>query len=125
MYFIEMEATAHFDEATAWNQLYAFMASRDSAYACMTQDLVDEIIFQKGIEFWGEGIVMYDMKRLDMGIDSAYEGTNFDESGRFTTTGRLPWWTYCIPQDETQINLGIQANNPNPAQAWDPILPKE
>jgi hypothetical protein len=68
---------------------------------------------------------MYDMKRLDMGIDSAYEGTNFDESGRFTTTGRLPWWTYCIPQGETQINLGIKYNNPNPSQAWDPILPKK
>lgn len=125
MYFIEMEATAHFDSATAWSQLYSFMASRDSAYACMTQDLVDEIIFQKGIEFWGEGVIMYDMKRLDMGIDSAYEGTNFDESGRFTTTGRLPWWTYCIPQGETQINLGIKYNNPNPSQAWDPVLPKE
>lgn len=125
MYFIEMEAMAHYDATTAWQKLYDFMATRDSMYACMTQDLIDEIIFQKGIEFWGEGIVMYDMKRLDMPIDSAYQGTNFDPDARFKTNGRLAWWTYCIPQGETQINLGIQCNNPNPSQAWDPVLPTE
>ena len=65
------------------------------------------------------------MKRLDMPIDSAYQGTNFDPDARFKTNGRLAWWTYCIPQGETQINLGIQCNNPNPSQAWDPVLPTE
>ena len=126
MYFIEMEAVTHTQgDDAGWALLTQFMANRDSNYICPTMDIVDEIIFQKGIEFWGEGVIMYDMKRLDMPIDTAWDGTNFDESSRFKTNGRLAWWTYCIPQGETQINLGITVNNPNPTQAWDPVLPKK
>lgn len=116
MYFIQMEATAHFNEAGAWDLLYAFMANRDPYYACKTQNLLDEIIFQKGIEFWGEGQIMYDMKRLNMGVNCAYEGSNYDPQRRFNTETRLPWWTPMIPLAETQVNLGIPAedNNPDP-----------
>ena len=118
MYFIEMEAMAHYNEAAAWELLYTFMASRDSNYACLTQDLVDEIIFQKGIEFWGEGLLMFDMKRLDMGVNSAFPGTNYDEQRRFKTEGRVPWWTYCIPQGEMQLNTALSGkNNPDPSNS--------
>ncbi len=129
MYFIDMEATLHTSGVdAAWQKLIAFMAYRDSNYVCpyATEDgILDEIIFQKSIEFWGEGIVMYDMKRLDMGIDTAFPGTNYPADARFQIEGRVPWWSYCIPMDETQINLAIKENNPNPSQSWDPILPME
>ncbi len=126
MYFIEMEATLHTQGDNAgWLLLTQFMANRDPQYVCPTMDILDEILFQKSIEFWGEGVIMYDLKRLDRAIDSAYKGTNFDVDGRFRTNGRLAWWTYCIPQGETQINLGIKVNNPNPSQAWDPITLEE
>ena len=66
---------------------------------------------------------MYDMKRLNMGIDTAYEGNNFPTDARFTIEGRVPWWTYCIPLGETQVNLAIvDLNNPNPSQSWDPVI---
>ena len=126
MYFIDMEATLHTQGVdAAWQKLMAFMPNRDNRYICPVstyEGLLDEIIFQKGIEFWGEGLLMYDMKRLDMGIDTAYEGTNFPADARFKTEGRVPWWTYCIPLGETQINLAIDENNPNPSQAYDPVL---
>lgn len=129
MYFIDMEATLHTSGIdAAWQKLVAFMANRDSNYVCPYADfggVLDEIIFQKGVEFWGEGIVMYDMKRLDMGINTAYTDTNFPADARFEIEGRVPWWSYCIPQGETQINLAIKENNPNPSQSWDPVLPKE
>ena len=129
MYFIDMEATLHTSGVdAAWQKLVAFMAYRDTNYVCPKatyEGILDEIIFQKGIEFWGEGIVMYDMKRLDMGIDTAFQGTNFPADARFQIEGRVPWWTYCIPLGETQINLAIKENNPNPSQSWDPILPME
>lgn len=129
MYFIDIEATLHTQGVdAAWQKLVAFMANRDSNYVCPKADyegILDEIIFQKGIEFWGEGIVMYDMKRLDMGINTAYQGTNFPVDARFEIKGRVPWWSYCIPLGETQINQAIKENNPNPSQSWDPVLPLE
>jgi hypothetical protein len=126
MYFIEMEAIAHTQgNDVAMMQLIQFMqAYRDPYYACLTNNIVDEIIFQKGIEFWGEGIKMFDMKRLNIGYKAAYEGTNYYDSARFNLNGRAPWWTYCIPKDETDMNkaAAMQGANPNPTQAFDPIL---
>ena len=124
MYFIEMEAVAHAQGNDAgWALLNQFMANRDSNYICPTSDVVDEIIFQKGIEFWGEGIKMFDMKRLDKGYQAAYVGTNYPTDARFNLKGRAPWWTYCIPKDETDMNkaAALQGSNPNPSQAFKPI----
>ena len=125
MYFIEMEAIAHTQGAdVAQMQLLNFMKTyRDPSYACLTNDIVDEIIFQKGIEFWGEGHIMYDMKRLNKGVECAYEGSNYDPQRRFNSEGRLPYWTPQIPQSETQVNLGIKAedNNPDPTDVFTPV----
>ena len=119
-----MEATYHTQGAdAAMQQLAQFMSNRDSAYSIKTQDILDEIIFQKGIEFWGEGQIMYDMKRLNMGVNCAYEGTNYDPQRRFNSETRLPWWTPMIPMGETQVNLGIPANenNPDPTNVVEPL----
>ena len=125
MYFIEMEAIAHTQGAeTAMYALVDFMrAYRDPGYAYKSQNVVNEIIFQKGIEFWGEGIKMFDMKRLDMGYTAYWEGTNYPADARFNLEGRAPWWTYCIPKDETDMNqaAALQGANPNPSQAFQPI----
>ena len=125
MYFIELEAIAHTQGAeTAMFALVDFIrANRDAGYAYKANDVIDEILFHKGIEFWGEGIKMYDMKRLDKGYNSAYEGTNYYESARFNLSGRAPWWSYCIPKDETDMNkaASLQGANPNPTQAFDPV----
>ena len=121
MYFIEMEAVCHTQgDDAGWQLLNAFMANRDSNYICPTADILDEIIFQKKMEFWGEGILMYDLKRLNYGFD-ATKSENYAADARFKSEGRLPWWTYCIPQAETQINLAIDKNNPDPTQAYDPL----
>ena len=122
MYFIEMEAITHTQGNDAgWAKLVEFMANRDTNYICPTSDIVDEIIFQKGVEFYGEGIKMYDMKRLNKGFNSAYKGTNFPVDARFNIEGRAPWWSYPIPKDETDLNKALINNNPNPSQAFDPI----
>ena len=122
MYFIELEARAHMGEDVMMD-LINFMQNRDPYYACKTNDYVDEIIFQKGIEFWGEGIKMFDMKRLDKGYDAAFEGTNYPADARFKIAGRAPWWSYCIPKDETDMNkaAALQGSNPNPSQAFKPV----
>lgn len=126
MYFIEMEAVTHTQGTDAgWALLTQFMLNRDPQYICPTSDIVDEIIFQKSIEFWGEGIIMYDLKRLDKGVQTGYKGTNYDANRRFNTTGRVPWWTYCIPQGETQLNQAIDKNNPDPSQSIEVVQVQE
>ena len=119
MYFIEMEAIYHTQGLdAAWEKLVQFMKNRDASYVCKTADVLDEIIFQKGIEFWGEGLLMFDMKRLDMGVNTGYEGCNYAANARYNSEGRLPWWTMCIPQAETQVNLALEdMNNPDPTLA--------
>ena len=117
MYLIEAEATAHYDEATARTLLTSFMANRDPNYKipAATTDLVEEIIFQKRIEFWGEGIIYYDMKRLNMSMHNGDAGTNAPSMAKFTTDGRAPWWNCVIPLAAVQQNIALTGmNNPDP-----------
>ena len=118
MYFIEAEAMAHYSEAEAREKITSFMTSyRDPRYEIPASgDLVEEIIFQKRCEFWGEGIMFFDFKRLDMGIHNAYDGTNAPAGADFETKGRCPGWNYCIPLAEVQQNVALKGlNNPDPS----------
>lgn len=116
MYFIEAEATAHFDEGAGENLLITFMKNRNPRYSTETvTNLIDEIMFQKRVEFWGEGIVFYDFKRLDMGINNGYSGTNVPSDSCVNVEGRAPWWNFCIPETEVLQNVALEGkNNPNP-----------
>lgn len=117
MYLIEAEATAHYDEATARTLLTSFMTHRDPNYRipAATTDLVEEIIFQKRIEFWGEGIIYYDMKRLNMSMHNADTGTNAPSGAIISTDGRAPWWNCVIPLGAVQQNIALtNMNNPDP-----------
>ena len=132
MYFIEMEATLATEGLTAAQSLLnEFMQSyRYSSYDCYlktlsTEAFIKEMMLQKRIEFWGEGILMYDYKRLNMGITRGYEGTNIPALARFNTEGRSPQWNIVISINEYQSNKGIrhpELNNPNPSEKielWD------
>ena len=124
MYFIQMEAAYHISgDAVARDLLIQFMANRDSNYNCFRtgEEVLNEIIAQKALEHWGEGIVMYDMKRLDMGVKCGFEGSNYYVEGRHNSDGRLPWWNYCIPQGELERNEGITKNNPDPSESLKPV----
>lgn len=116
MYLTEAEATAHYDEATARTLLTSFMAHRDPNYTIpASYTLVDEIIFQKRIEFWGEGIIFYDMKRLNMSMHNGDAGSNAPSMAQLSTDGRAPWWNCVIPLSAVQQNIGLSGkNNPDP-----------
>lgn len=115
MYFIEAEATAHYDDATARNLIGTFMVNRDPNYFILpTQGVIDEIIFQKSVEFWGEGIVLFDMKRLNMGVNTLEQ--NYQSGMLFKTDGRLPWWNMPIPSSESSVNTAIKGfEGPDPS----------
>lgn len=125
MYFLKMEALAHTDLTAAISLLESFMNTyryKDGSYTCEASDLdgfIDEMMIQKRVEFWGEGIMIYDYKRLNRGITRDYKGsvaTNFTRDYLLNTTGRSPQWNFCIPLSELQTNMGITSddNNPDP-----------
>ena len=122
MQFIEMEAVAQVDLGAAKALLEGFMDSRvtDGSYACQADDLpsfIDEMLFQKRVEFWGEGIVFYDYKRLGKGILRGYSGTNEAAVYAFNSDGRSPQWNIVVTNGEFQYNAGIDSstNNPDPS----------
>jgi hypothetical protein len=120
MYFIEAEATAHFNENGGKQLIIDFMKEhRDPRYFIpYGADIIEEIIFQKRVELWGEGVLFFDFKRLNMGIDNAYSGTNAPAGLKFQTSGRCPAWNVCIPLAEEQQNVAIKGfNNPDPSQS--------
>ena len=120
MYFIEMEAVLRTEGVEAAQQLLnTFIRTyRDRSYDCSyaTSELsfIQEMLLQKRIEFWGEGILFYDYKRLDQGITRGYPETNFPAVARFNTDGRSPQWNLVITRGEYQSNTAINDSNNNP-----------
>ncbi len=122
MYFIEMEAVAQSDPGSAKTLLEGFMDGRitDGSYVCQAMDLesfLDEMLFQKRVEFWGEGVVFYDYKRLGKGIQRGYPGTNEAAVYAFNSDGRSPQWNIVVTNGEFQYNAAIDSstNNPDPS----------
>lgn len=115
MYFIKAEATAHTDAAAGLAILAQVMASRDSGYSTTgVEDAIEEIIFQKRMEFWGEGIILYDLKRLGYGVKTGYSGTNVCSDYRFNVDGIMPSWNLCLPNSEIYQNTAL-VQNPDPS----------
>lgn len=59
-------------DADAQNALYPLACHRDPQYIKSTRtgsDLIDEIMFQRRVELWGEGFRFTDLKRLNMPLD--------------------------------------------------------
>ena len=112
MYFIIAECDAH---AGSKASLEDFMRKyRYSSYSCNATNLVEEVLLQKRIEFWGEGIIFYDYKRLNRSITRAYEGSQHIADSRFNTNGLAPWMCFCIVQTEHNANAAC-ISNPDPS----------
>lgn len=130
MYFIEAEATAQAGDIPGGIRLLnEFMNSYRmmrgtydcSAKSTTLKSFVNELMLQKRVEFWGEGIVMFDMKRLDMSSKRGYVGTNAPASYRLNVEGRAPYWNFVIGRNEGQNNTVIATqNNPDPSGLVEP-----
>lgn len=121
MYFIEAEAAEHVAAGTGIALLTDFMKQyRDPAYAYAGEDAIDEIVFQKRVELWGEGHTFFDIKRLNMSVTRGYEGTNWqDTQSLFNTNGRPAWTNYVIVKTEAATNTAlVNFNNPDPSDLY-------
>ncbi len=132
MYFIEIEAVLNMNNEKggldkAKELLNDFMQTyRYRSYDCSQitskEMFIKEMLLQKRIEFWGEGILMYDYKRLNQGITRGYTGTNFPAVARFNTEARSPQWNIVITRSEFQSNTALNqaTNNPDPTSTMVP-----
>ena len=122
MYFIEMEAELNLSGLEkAQTLLNDFMQTyRYDSYDCtlvsMTEEaFISEMMLQKRIEFWGEGLLFFDYKRLDQGITRGYTGSNIPAVAQFNCEGRSPQWNIVITRGEFQSNkVVVNQNNPDP-----------
>jgi hypothetical protein len=119
MYFIEMEAQANLELNKGINLLKDFVKDyRYKSYDKNPQsweDFKTEYMLQKRIEFWGEGILLFDYKRLNVGINRAFAGSNHPSVFRLAETdGRSPQWNIVVTRAEFQSNTAIKDSNNNP-----------
>lgn len=127
MYLIAAEAAAHANPADGAAKLESFMKTyRYNTYKCYAvdkADVIDDIILQKRIELWGEGQTFFDVKRLNMSVTRAYDGSNFNwGADTYNTNGRPAWMNFVIVASEGDNNEAIRfTNSPSPYNAIKPI----
>lgn len=118
MYYLKAEAALHLSGVSAAaTALEEIVKTRNSTYSCTVsnaEDFIDEYVFQKGIEFWGEGINYFDAKRLEVGIHRAYLGTSCERYQHcLDMDGVFVGWTPGWNQAELNANRAIyHYNNP-------------
>ena len=126
MRLIEAEALA-FSEGlgSGISALTSFMVTRDPSYKCTASSeeaFEEELLKEKRIELWGEGLTYFDFKRLDHGIARGYKNSNWTGNTKFNyTQGVAPWYTISIYQSEVQNNPACKYN-PDPTGAFKAYL---
>ena len=126
MYLNKIEAEGRGGNlAVAVADLKSFVTTyRDPSYAPTIgseQALIDELYFQRGIEFYGEGLHFYDMVRYRKGLERGsvvggkVKNHGYPASMCFNLPAGVQNFVVCIPFDEEQGNPAIQGHtNPVP-----------
>ena len=115
MYLIEAEASLRLGkDSEAQSLMTELMAYRDPAWNKTVT--LDEILLQRRIELWGEGLSYYDRRRNSEGIVRSYEGTNHNLEF-LTKIVDVPahhkYWVFQIPERELQENPSILPEDQN------------
>lgn len=122
MYLIEAEALANTQGVASGAQALADFLNAyrydDGSYVCPASSIDDfeaEILRQRRIEFWGEGSVFFDYKRLNRAVIKDYAGTNHQTSCQWNSLDGYvaPRMNICFPTSETLYNKAV-INNPDP-----------
>lgn len=125
---IEAEALARMGnrDADAAQVLYTLANNRDPQYTLSTNTgatLIDEIMFQRRVELWGEGFRFYDLKRTDSDLDrNGMDNPRVSSVSYLTIATTLfkdrasknDLWEWKIPQDEIDVNKAMTPADQNP-----------
>lgn len=114
MYFLKAEGELNTSGVgAAKSTLESIVKTRNSSYTCdaaSKADVYEELMFQKGIEFWGEGINYFDAKRLEVGIHRGYPGTSVSRANYAADVNNIHvGWTPVFPTAEVNGNKAIKA----------------
>ena len=90
------------------------MENRDPSHF-VPSNVLEEIRKQRRIELWGEiGIALFDIKRLGLGINRNYSGSNHHEDGQLNEDSDSWLFSYQIPTVEIDNNPDITPGDNNP-----------
>jgi len=120
-YMIKMEALAHKGSADAITELNSFMKTRQPDYNYTftnKADLIEEIIYQKRVEFWGEGLEYIDNRRLNIPVDRTdetwgAENNNHFSAGKFRYNQEERPFLYQLPLSEIENNSQLSPTDQN------------
>jgi len=115
MYLIEAEARARQGQFTAaQDALFTLVKNRDASYIKSTstgQTLIDEILWNRRVEFWGEGFRFTDLKRLNLPMDRTGIPNHLIALIQVQTVpAGDKQWQWLFPQDELNQNQTIVQN---------------
>jgi hypothetical protein len=116
MYLIEAEANERLgQDGTAQSVLFQLVSKRDPGYVQSTstgQTLLNEILFYRRVELWGEGFRFTDLKRMNMPLDRT--GANHDPAVAviLSVPAGDKLWQFLIPQTEIDNSNGLVTQNP-------------
>ena len=121
-YFMYAECLAHQDNLTdAVALLEDIMSTRQPSYTCSAttkEDFLEELIFQKRVEFWGEGMEFLDNRRLNIPVDRTdatwtKERNNHLAAAKFKKEQEAEEFLYQLPISEIENNKNINEEDQN------------
>jgi starch-binding outer membrane protein, SusD/RagB family len=114
MFLIEAEAKARQGkDADAAKVLFDLVSKRDAAYKQSTATgtaLLDEILFNRRIELWGEGFRFTDLKRLNLPLNRNGANHLAAVALLFDAPAGDKQWEFLIPRREIDANSKILQN---------------
>ena len=121
MYLIEAEAVGMSQgESAGVALLESFMKNyRDPQYSYavasttfsqgFVKNFQEEVLYQKRVEFWGEGVGFFDAKRIRPGMKTWYAGSNvIHDTMKYDVEEVSPFWNFVIPTSELENNDYIE-----------------
>jgi hypothetical protein len=115
MYLIEAEARARQNQnAAAQDALFTLVKNRNTSYVKSIntgQALIDEIFFQRRVEFWGEGFRFTDLKRTNSPLNRNGIPNHLPALAIvFDIPAGDIRWEWLFPQDELNANKALTQN---------------
>lgn len=114
MFLIEAEAQARAGNNTAAQDvLFTLVVNRDPSYKKSTNTgaaLIDEIMFNRRIELWGEGHRWFDLKRLDLPVDRRGAGHITANVLFLEKPAGHVEWEFLLPRRELDTNKNAVQN---------------
>ncbi len=84
---------------------YSYAAASATFGQGFVKNFQEEVLYQKRVEFWGEGVGFFDAKRIRPGMKTWYAGSNvIHDTMKYDVEEVSPYWNFVIPVNELENN---------------------